>query len=114
MPTSIVITPELVAVSALPFALAGAAWAIKRWIGKVERKLDSLTSTVGDLKLKGAVSDERFSGLIGALDTQLKITQSQTKDVGRIAGSVEKLWAVLSAKGLLDPRLSDDLNGNGK
>lgn len=115
MPTSIVITPELALASTLSLVAlggGGATWVIKRWIDKVEKKLDTLSTLTSDLKLKGALSDERFSGLLGSIDTQLKISQSQTKDVGRITASVDKLWAVLAAKGLLDPRLSDGCNGD--
>lgn len=111
------LTPELAAALIAPLAVGAGAWAIKRWIVKVDTRLEAMSSQMGDLRLKAAVAEERFSGLLGALDEFRRTALQTTKDIGRLSGAVEKFWAVLQAKGLVDSRMSDqvlDRTGSGK
>lgn len=90
-----------------PLAVAAASWVLRRWVTRVDARLEAIGSQMGDLKLKAAVAEERYAGLLGALDEFRRAAMQTTKDVGRLAGAVDKLWAVLQAKGLVDVRVSD-------
>lgn len=100
-------TPDYLLAAIAPLTVAAAAWVLKRWITRLDTRLEALASQIGDLKLKAAVSEERFSSLLGAIDTLRQTGQETTKDVGRIVGSIDRLWTILRVKGLVEPRLAD-------
>lgn len=88
------------------------AWVIRRWIQKVDSRFDSLSQTISDLKTHSAVRDERLAHLLGALDMLRESIASTTKDVGHLAATVAKMFAVLEAKGVIEQRFSDEVCRN--
>lgn len=85
------------------------AWSVKRWVSRIEASLERIGKDLGELKLTHAVSAERHAHLVGGIDVLRESVSSTNQSVGTLSTSVEKLWAVLAAKKLVEPRLSDDV-----
>jgi hypothetical protein len=83
-------------------------WSIRRWIVKVDQLLEAIQKDLAELKLRGAVADERQSNLVGGIDMLRESVSSTDKAVGSLTSTVGKLWAVLEAKKLVDTRYSDE------
>jgi hypothetical protein len=92
-------------VSAFSLSVAAWAWLMRRWVTKV----DSLHKDVELLRTQAAVRDERITHLVGAIETLRKTVQDQSATVGVIANAVDKVWITLEAKGLIQPRPSDEV-----
>lgn len=102
------------AVSTGGFAL----WLARRWVQKMEERLDrmeasisKLADAVSDMKTTVAVSSERQGNLTGRIDQLHHSIDTTHKDVGRITGSIERLWLILKSKDLVPKRFSDEALG---
>lgn len=83
------------------------AWAIRRWISRTDAKIDALTTVVGDLRTKGAVGQERFNHLMGAIEILRGSVQTTDQSCGVLKASVDKIWTILQLKGIAKPQPSD-------
>jgi hypothetical protein len=97
------------ALLAAPVALGAGAWVIRRWLSRLDTHLAELQKTLSEMRVKSAVADERYSKVLGIQENLQAQVSALTKDVGRLAGAVEKLWTILEVKGLIPARASDQI-----
>lgn len=84
-------------------------WQFKRWVSQVETKLDTLNQTIAQLQTSKAVADERQAHLMGGMELLRGSVDSTSRMVGAMTGSVQKLWLVLQAKGVVEAQHSDQV-----
>lgn len=72
------------------------------YVKRVDARLDRLNQDREEIKVKAAVQQERHNALITAIDRN-------TKDIGRLTASVEKVWDCLQAQKIAKPRVSDQM-----
>lgn len=96
---------EIVAalISIFSISLSIWAWTLRRWVSKV----DQLHKDVAALAVTAAVRDERMTHLVGALEVLRKTVQDQAASIGVLKMTVDKMWIILEAKGLVEARYSD-------
>lgn len=80
---------------------------LRRWVGKVEGRIDKLTEAQTAQLTINALMQERQSNLMGAMEILRKSNEATAKTVATLAASVQKMWLVMQAKGVVDPRHSD-------
>lgn len=64
-------------------------WMSKRWVEKVDRKLDAVGSDILEIKMKGAASE-------GAQNTQFAVVSTEVRHMAerlaKLEGSNKRLW----------------------
>lgn len=104
------VTIDMILSAVAALAASGGAfalWAIKRWIDRLDGRLDQISQSIGDLKTKAAVSQERHDSLIGGIDHLRRTCQDNAGQIAVLTGSLTKLWSTLEAQRILTGRASD-------
>lgn len=88
----------------LTLQVAAWGWLLRRWV----IRSDALHREVETLRTQAAVGQERMANLAGTVETLRRTVSDQAETVAVLSAAVEKLWIVLQAKGLIEPRQSDE------
>lgn len=75
-------------------------WLFKRWVDRVDARLDSLAAKVDTMIVGHAVNQ-------GMVETVRRTADQATTTVGVLDKTVTKIWATLEAKGVIGRQPSD-------
>lgn len=80
----------------LSILLGAVTFFVRLWINRVEDSLKDISAKVGHIDKHIAVAIEKNASFRGSLDTLRQSISDNGSHIGRISGSVEKLWHVTS------------------
>lgn len=80
---------------------------MKRWLNKVDKKLDK----VDQLSIDLTVMRETRAHMDGNIEVLTKSIADVNRSVGKLGSSVTQLWVVVEANQLKEARFSDKFTG---
>lgn len=106
--------------------LMGGGWWFKRWMNRVdttidkndlriEKKLEKIMESLKNIEIAVAVQDSQKEIQLGSVSQLQQSVNTTNQDIGKLNGSIQKLWEVVSqTTGNVGKRFSDNRGGSNE